>query len=149
MLAAGAWSIADGVLQRHRHGIQRDRLRIRFVASRHPCGDKCHALVITPIDDDLVEGPETVSITLNTNSAYALGSPASALITLVDNEVNLAPSVQLVSPSANSVFLASTNLFLVLESRISDDGRPAPGSLTSLWTRVSGPAESQANFAGP
>ncbi len=113
-----------------------------------PAGTNATALVITPIDDDLVEGPETVSVTLNTNSAYALGSPASALITLVDNEVNLAPSVQLVSPSANSVFLASTNLFLVLESRISDDGRPAPGSLTSLWTRVSGPAGSQANFAG-
>ena len=63
--------------------------------------------------------------------------------------MNLAPSVQLVSPSASSVFLASTNLFLVLESRLSDDGRPAPGSLTSLWTRVSGPAGSQANFAGP
>src|SRR5678815_3929075 len=100
------------------------------------------------IDDDLVEGPETVSVTLNTNSAYALGSPASAVVTLLDDEVNLAPSLQLVSPSASNVFLASTNLFLVLESRLSDDGRPTPGSLTSLWTRVSGPAGSQANFAG-
>jgi hypothetical protein len=114
-----------------------------------PAGTNATALVITPIDDDLVEGPETVSVTLSTNSSYALGSPASALITIVDNEVNLPPSVQLVSPSANSVFLASTNLFLVLESRISDDGRPAPGVVTSLWTRVSGPAGSQANFAGP
>lgn len=114
-----------------------------------PAGTNATVLVITPIDDALVEGPETVSITLNTNSAYALGSPASALITIVDDEVNLAPSVQLVSPSASNVFLASTNLFLVLETRISDDGRPTPGSLTSLWTRVSGPAGSQANFAGP
>jgi hypothetical protein len=105
-------------------------------------------LAVTPIDDELVEGAEFISVTLNTNAAYALGSPASASVTLVDNEVNLAPAVQLVSPSAGMVFLPSTNLFLVLESRISDDGRPAPDAVTSLWTRVSGPAGSQANFSG-
>jgi len=113
-----------------------------------PAGTNATTLIVTPIDDDLVEGTEVVSITLNTNAAYALGSPASALVTLVDNEVNLAPAVQLVSPSADVIFLPSTNLFLVLESRISDDGRPAPSVVTSLWTRVSGPAGSQANFAG-
>lgn len=105
-------------------------------------------LIVTPIDDDLVEGPEVISVTLNTNVAYALGSPASALVTLIDNEVNLAPTVQLVSPSADVIFIPSTNLFLVLESRISDDGRPAPAATTSLWSRVSGPAGSQANFSG-
>ena len=105
--------------------------------------------MVTPIDDDLVEGPETVSVTLNTNSAYATGSPASALITIVDNEVNLAPqSNWSVHPPA-AYFLPRPISFSCSNPVISDDGRPAPGSLTSLVDASQRPGSSQANFAGP
>ena len=49
---------------------------------------------MTPIDDALVEGPETVVIQLQANAAYILGSPNSATVTLADNDtVSPGPAV--------------------------------------------------------
>lgn len=107
-------------------------------------------LAVTPIDDDEVEVPENIIVTLNTNAAYALGSPSSATVTLVDNEINLPPTIEILSPTADVIFLPSTVPWLVLESLVSDDGRPAtPGVATSLWSRVSGPGGGIATFTTP
>jgi hypothetical protein len=51
-----------------------------------PAGNLSAVLPIVPIDDSLVEGLETVKISLVQNSAYVLDSPNSAIMTLVDDE---------------------------------------------------------------
>jgi hypothetical protein len=104
-------------------------------------GQSSTNLPVIVIDDSATEGTEAVSLTIKTNATYSIGSPGSATVTILDNEINLPPTVQILSPRSDVVFLGTNNLFLVLEAQIADDGRPnPPGAVTSLWTRVSGPA---------
>ena len=51
-----------------------------------PAGSLSAVLPIVPIDDLLVEGWETVTLTLTPNSTYALDQPTSATVTIVDDE---------------------------------------------------------------
>jgi len=51
-------------------------------------GQSSAALVLTPLSDDLVEGNETVSVTLVAGQGYELGQPASAVATITDNPPN-------------------------------------------------------------
>jgi len=51
-------------------------------------------LTITPVDDLLVEGPESISLTLTSSSTYSLGN-AAATVTITDNDLaTAAPSIQ-------------------------------------------------------
>ncbi|WP_254564661.1 SBBP repeat-containing protein [Oscillatoria sp. HE19RPO] len=60
-----------------------------------PAGQPSIAIDITAIDDSLVEGDETVVLTLNADSNYQIGGQNSANVTITDNEplpmVMLAP----------------------------------------------------------
>jgi hypothetical protein len=51
-----------------------------------PAGSTSAVLAVTPIDDTLAEGDETVIVTLSASSGYTIGSPSSAIVTIVDNE---------------------------------------------------------------
>ena len=44
---------------------------------------------VTPLDDAAVEGPETVIATVVSGSGYVVGTPASATVTISDNDVVL------------------------------------------------------------
>src|ERR1051326_3481219 len=57
-----------------------------------------------PIDDALVEGNETVVLTVSSNSAYLVGSPSSATVTIADNDSNPPPlpTVTVVASDANA-----------------------------------------------
>ncbi|MFN4865996.1 MAG: Calx-beta domain-containing protein [Cyanobium sp.] len=51
-------------------------------------------ITITPVDDLLVEAPETISLTLTSSSTYNLGN-ATASVTITDNDfVTAAPTIQ-------------------------------------------------------
>ena len=51
-------------------------------------------IIITPVDDLLVEGSETISLTLTSSSTYSLGN-AAASVTITDNDfATAAPSIQ-------------------------------------------------------
>ena len=50
-------------------------------------------IMITPIDDVLLEGSESVQITVVGTPTYSLGTPSSATVTIADNDV--APGVDL------------------------------------------------------
>ncbi len=52
-----------------------------------PAGQTAATLAVTPLDDAIVEGAETVTVTLNTSNNYLLGTPSFATITIIDNEV--------------------------------------------------------------
>jgi glucose/arabinose dehydrogenase len=51
-----------------------------------PAGASSANIVILPNDDLTVEGNETVVLTLGSHAAYTIGSPASATVTITDND---------------------------------------------------------------
>ncbi|NOS68533.1 MAG: PKD domain-containing protein [Verrucomicrobia bacterium] len=64
-----------------------------------PAGVLTAKLPITPLDDPLVEGPETVTITLQPNAAYTLGAPTTDTVTIMDDE----PMLRLVANATDIV----------------------------------------------
>jgi uncharacterized protein YjlB len=50
-------------------------------------------VTVTPVDDALVEGNETVILTLDANAAYTVGAANQATVTIVDNDVAALPTV--------------------------------------------------------
>jgi hypothetical protein len=63
-----------------------------------PIGASNMTVQITPIDDAIVEGNETVVFMLRTSTNYIIGSPASATVTIADNDSQ--PTVKLFSTGA-------------------------------------------------
>lgn len=53
-----------------------------------PAGAASATLTVEPIDDQDVEGLEDVILTLQADPAYALGSPQSAKVQIIDNELD-------------------------------------------------------------
>jgi len=52
-------------------------------------------IVVTPVDDALIEGAQTVIVTLTAGSGYTLGTPKTATVTIADNDK---PTVTITSP---------------------------------------------------
>jgi len=103
-------------------------------------GQRSAGITVVPVNDVETEGNETVQLTLQPDSTYAVLAPSSALVTIVDDEINLIPTVVITSPAAEAVYLANTTNLLVLEASASDDGRPnPPATLATSWSKVSGP----------
>ncbi len=51
-----------------------------------PSGQRSATVVISPIDDTLLEDTETVVLTLEPSPNYGIGTPASAQVDLADND---------------------------------------------------------------
>ncbi len=51
-----------------------------------PPGASSAPILVTPVDDEFHEGAETVLVTLATGAAYTVGAPASATVTIADND---------------------------------------------------------------
>ena len=56
-----------------------------------PAGSLSATLTVTPVDDAIYEGSETVIAGIAASTAYALGNPSSAPMTLADNDVDSRP----------------------------------------------------------
>ncbi|HEY3120680.1 MAG TPA: CARDB domain-containing protein, partial [Vicinamibacteria bacterium] len=52
-----------------------------------PAGAADATVILTPLDDPLVEGDETVEVDLAVSSAYVIGAPASAIARIVSEDV--------------------------------------------------------------
>jgi hypothetical protein len=50
-----------------------------------PAGEASVVVPVVPLADNVVEGPETVIVTINAASAYVIGTPESAEVTIVDD----------------------------------------------------------------
>ncbi|MEO6751197.1 MAG: Calx-beta domain-containing protein, partial [Chthoniobacteraceae bacterium] len=98
-------------------------------------------LNVVPVNDALIEGPESVVVSLNTGG-YDIGASNAATVTIVDNDVP--PSIYISSPSAQGALIASGNGLMVTVTA-TDDGLPSP--LTYTWTQASGPGT--ATFESP
>jgi subtilisin family serine protease len=56
-----------------------------------PSGSSSANLTVTPVDDPAAEGNETAVLTLAASPAYSVGSPASATVTIADNDSTVFP----------------------------------------------------------
>src|SRR5438067_3011418 len=78
-----------------------------------PAGAASATVTITPVDDALVEGSETVVLSVAANAAYTVGSPASATVTITDNDSaptadTTAPTVSLTAPANGATVSGSS-----------------------------------------
>src|SRR6185503_10873755 len=62
-----------------------------------PAGRTSALITVTPVDDALVEGDETITISLTSSPAYNVSDPATATVTLIDSEI---PTVTLAASDA-------------------------------------------------
>ncbi len=99
------------------------------------CGIMTIDLLVTPTNEVVVEGDETVTAAILPNPAYSILSPSNAVLTITDVGTNQTPSVTITNPHSSIVFLVGTNVGLVLNAAIIDD-QP---SNTLSWFKVSGP----------
>ena len=88
---------------------------------------------ITPVDDANTEGPEDVTISLNTGS-YDIGAQSFDNVTIADNDNP--PTVFINSPTSQGPLIAASN-GIIVSATVSDDGAPNP--VTQTWSLVSGP----------
>jgi uncharacterized protein YjiK len=77
-----------------------------------PAGQSFVDLIITPVDDALFEGPETLTVTLSDTGSYDVGTPSTAMITIADND----------TPGATTITVAASPAILW----------PADGKLVSV-----------------
>ena len=88
-----------------------------------PAGAWSADVVVVPLADGLVEGPEPVELNLTPppfptfRAPYFIGEPARARVTIADHDVapptNHPPSVVFHSPTADAVFVAPANILLL------------------------------------
>src|SRR5262249_26054244 len=51
-----------------------------------PSGQLSTDIIITPVDDSVFEGPETITLAVGDAGSYDVGSPSTATITIADND---------------------------------------------------------------
>src|SRR5262249_42203503 len=61
-----------------------------------PAGQASATVSVTPLDDSIVEGDETVTVTVNANPKAVLGAASAASVTIHDNEGPVQPRQHLV-----------------------------------------------------
>jgi len=91
-----------------------------------PAGAWSSSITITPIDDNLVEGNETVllrlfpSPLLSLIGVYQVGFPSNAVVTIADNDLppgtNIPPVVRIGYPTNGTMFLAPANIPIFAEA---------------------------------
>jgi hypothetical protein len=96
-----------------------------------PPGSSTASITVTPIDDSVPQANETVTLVLAFDPSYTSGSPASATVTITDDDTNRAPSVDAGSDQTVT-FPAGASL----DGTVSDDG---PSNLIVNWSKASGP----------
>lgn len=86
-----------------------------------PAGVRSVPLPVVPMDDNLIEGTETVVVRLVYPPilppvAYIIGAHSHAVVTIADNEpppTNQPPTITILSPANGATFTAPANIFLI------------------------------------
>jgi len=76
-------------------------------------GASAATIVVTPVNDLLVEADETVAVTLLDDAAYTLGTPSSATVTIVSDDILLPTVTVTATDSTASEVGPTTGQFLV------------------------------------
>jgi hypothetical protein len=80
-----------------------------------PAGVRTTDVVVKPIDDNLVEGTETVELRLVPSPLlppvnYMIGNPSNAVVYIADNDGTNGPFVRITTPNDGAVFPAPANI---------------------------------------
>jgi len=75
-----------------------------------PAGIRSTEVVVAPVDDKLVEGDETVVLTLTPDSTYHVGMSNRAVVTIHDSHD--VPTATMIAPANGAVVPAGTNIVL-------------------------------------
>ena len=59
-------------------------------------------ITITPVEDTLIEGPETLTLTIGDSGSYDVGSPATATVNIQDNVVGVPPFLGVAAGDAST-----------------------------------------------
>lgn len=95
-----------------------------------PAGSSNATIDITPIDDAFVEPDETVTLTLAGDAAYALGSPASAIVTITSDDVPPDLVVSALTVPANA---GAGAIMTVTDTTANSGAGPALASSTGFY----------------
>ena len=90
-----------------------------------PAGAAFIDVTITPVDDAIVEGTETLTLTLSDTGSYDVGPDASATVTIQDNDsANLAPTAVTLLNTVPSISEAAdvSNHVRLADISVTDDG---------------------------
>jgi len=102
------------------------------------CGVTAIDLRVSPTNELVMEPAEIVTAALVPHPSYTILAPSNAVVIIEDAGTNLAPLVQITSPTAGIVYLLGTNVNVILEATVFDDG-DTNTPLTLNWTNISGP----------
>jgi len=102
-------------------------------------GSSTGTITVTPINDTVVESDETVIVTLSANAAYSIGSPNSATVTIISDDVGL--STVTIAATDNTATEAGPTTGTFTVSRTGSTS----GALTVNYT-VSGTATSGSDY---
>ena len=104
-----------------------------------PSGAASAPITVTPVNDRLVESPETVTVTVTANAAYAVGAPSSATVTITSDDV--APATVTITATDATATEAgpTTGTFTVTRTG------PTTSALTVLYS-VSGTATAVSDY---
>jgi 2-C-methyl-D-erythritol 4-phosphate cytidylyltransferase len=106
-----------------------------------PAGAASATITVTPVNDTLVEGDETVVVTLSASAAYTVGSPGSATVTIVSDDGAAAPAVTITATTATATEAGPT----AGQFRVTRTGSTA-AALTVSYT-VGGTATAGSDYA--
>jgi subtilase family serine protease len=98
-----------------------------------PAGATTATVTVVPVDDTVVENPETVIATVTSGSGYIVGSPGSGTVSIVSNDV--APDMLVVDLQAPRTAAAGTTVNVTDTTRNQGLGA-APPSQTSFYLSV-------------
>ncbi|HUR47359.1 MAG TPA: lamin tail domain-containing protein [Candidatus Saccharimonadales bacterium] len=84
-----------------------------------PAGFISTNLLVVALDDSALEPSETIIVSIMPGTTYAIGSPASATVTILDDD-NLAPSVAITNPAPGTVIALPANLNITATASDSD-----------------------------
>ncbi|PIB27292.1 Calx-beta domain-containing protein [Maribacter sp. 4G9] len=89
-----------------------------------PVNDGTENILITPVDDILVEGDETVVLTLNSvsSSAYTIGTPGSDIVTILDDDTFTASIAATDNAAAETNTGSNGGLFTISLNQVNNSG---------------------------
>jgi hypothetical protein len=102
-----------------------------------PAGQAAVDILVTPLQDDLQEFPETITVTLTPTAGYAVGTPGVAVVVLrSDDEITQVVSVLALDPTASEARLTRGRFLITRVGRAAAaltvsyrvDGTATPGS---------------------
>jgi uncharacterized protein len=95
-------------------------------------------ITITPVDDALLEGNETVTLTLGDTGSYDTGTPSTATVTIADNAVQ-PPSVQsgILVIRGGFVLDRRTSLFVQADTLTNTTANPIAGPIYLVLDNLS------------